>query len=828
VIDRLAARGETALVLRSGGPFAAVPHGALGLSPDPRAARLRDGRPAEGERPIVVIDDAHELDAASVAAVVRAVYGGHATALFALTVSRDGATRPVDGSLGASQMAIDLWLRGLADRVDLATLTPRDATQLLDLFASPDLDTLTRATIIALADGSRMLLRELATEASNALRHGRDPVEALRDSAPNGRLSDALGAHVAQLAPAERSALAVLGRLPRIGRADAVRFLPASVVDALVATRLLHDDGTPARRLTANAALAREAERRAGSASVDTVIAGAVTRMLDPSSEWWCEPLGVIAAQSWLHGAPLGPSLDEVAPAARARATLDAARRANTDGEPGFATAYAQLGLQSEENPRLRLELCYAEVMEGGPLDVEGLLKQLSAGPIDGETLLRFVRVAGLAEARGAGDISQATERIAALISPDARTAAELTLIRANLLGFSMDWASAATISESLFAGSGNSVSLRMRAATLAAFAYACLGSWENSQAWFLRAHRCAGERGGISPVTTAERLTAVSVETVAAAITGTALQPALARLGGEVDAAARQGDAETMALAGLILATTYAMLGETAQSARELRAAMRRVRPPATTGWVPFAQITVTRGLALSHHSEDAQALLDLIDPAPLEKVPALAHARVVAESYVAAALGRRDEALCAARTASRMSVPVKTLHARDLYQLIVLGEPDEAYSELGRLAAETDVPSIRSLWETAASLVESQEAARPGALDAMRRGAPWDRSDSPPASLNGPIGRASEPEGQSGVNPDLELTRREREIALLVAEGLGNREIAERLYLSVRTVESHVYQARAKLGVGSRAELGRIVAPAAKAEGAGRALLL
>jgi DNA-binding CsgD family transcriptional regulator len=56
--------------------------------------------------------------------------------------------------------------------------------------------------------------------------------------------------------------------------------------------------------------------------------------------------------------------------------------------------------------------------------------------------------------------------------------------------------------------------------------------------------------------------------------------------------------------------------------------------------------------------------------------------------------------------------------------------------------------------------------------------------------------------------------LTRREREIAELVSEHLTNREIAERLFLSVRTVESHIYQARAKLDAGTRHELGVMVA--------------
>jgi non-specific serine/threonine protein kinase len=51
--------------------------------------------------------------------------------------------------------------------------------------------------------------------------------------------------------------------------------------------------------------------------------------------------------------------------------------------------------------------------------------------------------------------------------------------------------------------------------------------------------------------------------------------------------------------------------------------------------------------------------------------------------------------------------------------------------------------------------------------------------------------------------------LTRREREIAGLVADGLGNREIAERLYLSKRTVDSHVEHIFTKLGFSSRAQL-------------------
>jgi len=51
--------------------------------------------------------------------------------------------------------------------------------------------------------------------------------------------------------------------------------------------------------------------------------------------------------------------------------------------------------------------------------------------------------------------------------------------------------------------------------------------------------------------------------------------------------------------------------------------------------------------------------------------------------------------------------------------------------------------------------------------------------------------------------------LSRREMEIARLVAAGMTNRAIAEKLFLSERTVESHVEHIRTKLGFNSRAQV-------------------
>ncbi|MFF2848840.1 response regulator [Streptomyces sp. NPDC058001] len=61
-------------------------------------------------------------------------------------------------------------------------------------------------------------------------------------------------------------------------------------------------------------------------------------------------------------------------------------------------------------------------------------------------------------------------------------------------------------------------------------------------------------------------------------------------------------------------------------------------------------------------------------------------------------------------------------------------------------------------------------------------------------------PAGAPAEPDGVEG------LTTREREILLLIGEGLTNRQIGKRLFLSEKTVKNHISRLLAKLGVHRR----------------------
>jgi DNA-binding CsgD family transcriptional regulator len=52
--------------------------------------------------------------------------------------------------------------------------------------------------------------------------------------------------------------------------------------------------------------------------------------------------------------------------------------------------------------------------------------------------------------------------------------------------------------------------------------------------------------------------------------------------------------------------------------------------------------------------------------------------------------------------------------------------------------------------------------------------------------------------------------LTAAERRVALMAADGLTNREIAQSLFVTAKTVENHLSRCYTKLGIGSRGELG------------------
>jgi DNA-binding CsgD family transcriptional regulator len=79
----------------------------------------------------------------------------------------------------------------------------------------------------------------------------------------------------------------------------------------------------------------------------------------------------------------------------------------------------------------------------------------------------------------------------------------------------------------------------------------------------------------------------------------------------------------------------------------------------------------------------------------------------------------------------------------------------------------------------------------------------APW------AARASGELRATGQPVAHDGRPGLVTLTPQQRQIATLAAAGLTNKQIGERLYLSHRTVATHLYQIFPKLGVTSRAAL-------------------
>ncbi|MCV7193754.1 helix-turn-helix transcriptional regulator [Mycolicibacterium brumae] len=139
----------------------------------------------------------------------------------------------------------------------------------------------------------------------------------------------------------------------------------------------------------------------------------------------------------------------------------------------------------------------------------------------------------------------------------------------------------------------------------------------------------------------------------------------------------------------------------------------------------------------------------------------------------------------------------PLVARHARALATADAAGlaEVADAFAAHGMLPTAADAAAQAAVRFAAAGSGAAELIARSSART-------WARA----------CGSPSTPALERALTP-LPLTGRERGIAVLVAEGLSNKAIAERLCVSVRTVEGHIYRSCTKLGVADRLELAAAV---------------
>ncbi|MCK9926333.1 AAA family ATPase [Frankia sp. Mgl5] len=236
------------------------------------------------------------------------------------------------------------------------------------------------------------------------------------------------------------------------------------------------------------------------------------------------------------------------------------------------------------------------------------------------------------------------------------------------------------------------------------------------------------------------------------------------------------------------------------------------------------LAGVALTRGLSAlgeGRFSDAYEHLVRVYDPA--DPAYHLSRRCSLLGYLVEAALrsGRREAVLdvVAEMTAIGQRTPSPSLHAGLRYARALLAD-DQSAEALYRVALETD--STHTPFARARTLLAYGEWLRRQRRSAESRGplraahdafdalgtAPWSGRARAELRASGETSRIRAPRAR-----DL-LTSQELQIAQMAAEGLTNREIGQKLYLSHRTVSTHLYRIFPKLGVTSRSGLGAALA--------------
>lgn len=250
--------------------------------------------------------------------------------------------------------------------------------------------------------------------------------------------------------------------------------------------------------------------------------------------------------------------------------------------------------------------------------------------------------------------------------------------------------------------------------------------------------------------------------------------------------------------------------------------------------GWGYRYGVPRATALAMRGHWDRAAALLDELDTLrrpfrSLDSERSLARALVAAgQGAVSEAVGIVREAAEKAAASGRFAAEVVCLQtaaqfgdrscAKRLRELEAITEGPRVglAARFATAMQDGDAAGLASAAEGFASMGDLVAA-----VDAASQACIAYRSQELRGSALGCAARADALAAQSGADTPalrqarepLPLTDREREIVLLLGLGLSNRDVAERLTLSVRTVEGHIYRAMAKTGTTSREELAALL---------------
>jgi DNA-binding CsgD family transcriptional regulator/tetratricopeptide (TPR) repeat protein len=303
----------------------------------------------------------------------------------------------------------------------------------------------------------------------------------------------------------------------------------------------------------------------------------------------------------------------------------------------------------------------------------------------------------------------------------------------------------------------------------------------------------------------------------------------AAAREAGDIAAAYKM---ETVAgSADLTTAVVAAMRGEHDQVAPLLARVRATVDTSEYRGFA--ARIWQTAGLTALAQGNYVTAYAQLSQLFAADGTPLHHHFSYLAVADLAAAAVRAERRLEARTLLERALAHVAPAPGPRLEQLAarargLLAEPDNADTDSAEAHFATSLadptgdtwPFERAQlqldygeWLRRQRRINDAKPVLVTALETFRRlgAAPWTRRAESELRACGVAVQA--PQGAPGALDG--LTAQQREIVILAGHGLTNGEIADRLFLSPRTVASHLYRSYPKLGIAGRHQLRYIIDP-------------
>jgi len=276
--------------------------------------------------------------------------------------------------------------------------------------------------------------------------------------------------------------------------------------------------------------------------------------------------------------------------------------------------------------------------------------------------------------------------------------------------------------------------------------------------------------------------------------------------------------DPQAAAAADTVISLVAAMRGDEQEAQRMAARAEMVAEPVGANITMAFAQFgRVLAALASGRHDDAYRSADRLFEPADAAYHPVVSSWLIADLAEAAVHLERREQA--SARVAQVQEavgshpgtwIALGLSHARAV--LASPEEADERYQEaLGADLARWPFQRARiqlayGQWLRRHRRVTESRAVLRVARDTFDAlgCAPWAAQARRELRASGERSRRRVPEARD------ELTAQELQIAQLAAEGLSNREIGQRLFLSHRTISTHLYRVFPKLGIASRVELG------------------